>query len=251
MKKKFVIPILFVLFSNSYAQDDSIRKPMECGTGRIMQMENERNQKIIEDFIAASEKDTMFGNGLWATIGQQNTDEDILKAGLKGYNLDWSFSDLVKSVERGNYKYLLLFHHNENGAPLKMIAIYDQNHFMFRTYDPFYFKNYQHPEVLGKWIMSDAFSQKKNKPEITLKPIENELDYGYFLEIKEDYTFVMYDKGDCPAYIKINGRYSFDADRKITFYCNDIQYWGKKKKSKPFNKTYSFEMKDGILNLKQ
>ncbi|RZJ48803.1 MAG: hypothetical protein EOO44_19645 [Flavobacterium sp.] len=250
MKKLLFISIVLAIFSNSYAQNDSIRKPIECGTGRIMQLENERNQKIIEDFISASEKDTMFGNGLWATIGKQNTDEEILKAGLKGYNLDWSISDLVKSVERGDYKYLLLFHHNENGAPLKMIVLYDQNNFLFRTYDPYYFKNYQHPEVLGKWIMSEAFSPKE-KPEITLKPVENELDYGYFLEIKEDYTFVMYDKGDCPAYVKISGRYSFDTERKITFYCNDIRYFGKKKKPKSFvSGPFGLTKEDGFLTFK-
>jgi len=69
MKKSLFISIVLAIFSNSYAQNDSIRKPIECGTGRIMKLESERNHKIIEDFIAASEKDTMFGNGLWVTIG--------------------------------------------------------------------------------------------------------------------------------------------------------------------------------------
>lgn len=248
MKKSLFISIVLAIFSNSYAQNDSIRKPIECGTGRIMKLESERNHKIIEDFIAASEKDTMFGNGLWVTIGKQNTDEDILKAGLQGY--DWKEDNVIilKNLDDGNYHYILFSRQKEGEKYSKVIGIYNQNNFLFRTYDPFYFKNYQHPEVLGKWIMSEAFSPKE-KPEITLKPVENELDYGYFLEIKEDYTFLMYDKGDCPASVKINGRYSFDTERKITFYCNDIQYLGKKKKSKSFNETYSFEVKEEILTL--
>lgn len=244
MKKTFTIFLLFYLFSNSYAQRPN------CA-GILMDMENEKRQKIIEDFITASEKDTMFGNGRLQNIGKQNTDEEILKAGLKNENWNWENITPLKSIDHENYKYLLFSYHKGEKFNLQLMALYNKTNFTFRTYDPYFYKNYQHPEVLGKWNMSEGIGVKENQ-EITLKPY-NKLEYGNFIEIKEDFTFITYLIGDCPPDVTISGRYSFDAEGKITFYCNDIWYFfDKKKKGKPFvSGPFSFTKEENILILKK
>ena len=251
MKKFLLLVTLFALFFNSYAQNDSIRKPIECGTDRIMQLENERNQKIIEDFIAASKKDTMFGNGLWGTIGKQNTDEDILKEGLKGY--DWRNDHILilKSLDDKNHHYILFSHQKDGQKAYQAIAMYHKKSYSFRTYDAFWYKNYQHPELNGEWMMSKEFSPKGNS-EIILNRLEHDYDFGYFLKIKEDYTFETFMKGDCPPFSSIIGRYSFDADGKITFYCNEINFFSKKEIGKPFiSGPFTFTKEDDSLIFKK
>jgi hypothetical protein len=216
-----------------------------------MDRKNTEYKKIIEDFIAASERDPMFGNGMWITIGRQNTDEDILKEGFKDSSASHENIQILKSMDSGNYHYILLSTQKTGQKAYPTMALYHKTDFSFRgDFDPFYYKNYYNPEVLGKWIMSEAFSKKGNET-LTLKPLEHDYDYGYFIEMKEDYSFLMYDKGDCPAYETIKGRYYFD-EKGISFNCYDIKYLGKKKEGKPFiSGPFTFTLEDGVLTLKK
>ncbi|WP_131368587.1 hypothetical protein [Chryseobacterium soli] len=241
----------FVIPMEKATNEDINKKPVECGTGRIIQMQQEQYKKTIEDFIAASKKNMMFGNGIWMTIGKQNTDEDILKAGFKDSSSPHENIQILKSMDHGDYHYILFSTQKEGQKADLRMALYDKVIFSFRgDFDPFYYKNYYNPEVLGKWIMSEAFSRKKNET-LILKPLVNDYDYGYFLEIKEDYSFEMYDKGDCPAYERIKGRYYFD-EKGINFYCYDIQYLGKKKEGKSFTSgPFIFKKENGVLTLKK
>lgn len=251
LKNTITLFFLFAIFSNSYAQNDSIRKPVRNGTEIVMQMENQKNQKIIEDFISASEKDPMFGNGLWETIGKQNTDAEILKEGLKGYDGQDDKINILKSLDHENYHYILFSHQKQGKKTYLDIGMYHKTFFMFRTYDAFTYQNHYNPEVLGKWNMSEGFSKKGNN-ELTLKPITDPTKFGFFLEIKEDFTFHYYCTVCSNACVDRIGRYNVTPDT-ITFYFN--KYAGKdcsQKQLDPFTLgPFTFTKENGILTLKK
>lgn len=104
MAKNIILFCSILLAIICSAQNDSIQKTGKYGTE---EQEQRAYKLIIEDFISASEKDPMFGNGLWMTIGKQNTDEDILKAGFKDSYSRHENIRILKSMDHENYHYIL------------------------------------------------------------------------------------------------------------------------------------------------
>lgn len=118
----------------------------------------------------------------------------------------------------------------------------------------------QTPEITGKWKTNGFLGVNANAKFILQKAINDdkyENKYGLFVEINEDFTFSNYYQGWCGngCDLEIKGKYSLDTNNHITFYLNQFIYNGLgckgQKKLKPFTKTYSFEVNDGILILKQ
>ncbi|KFF11036.1 hypothetical protein IW15_17900 [Chryseobacterium soli] len=134
---------------------------------------------------------------------------------------------------------------------------------MFRTYDAFAYKNYQHPEIIGKW-KSDEILDLKTFTKADLKPLSNDKEnlenqFGQFLQINDDYTFRLYFHADCYMGCdeQIEDRYGFNADGEIIFYCNTFSYVGalcnkRKKEPKPYAIEHiKFTKEDEILILRK
>ncbi|MDV7697980.1 hypothetical protein N6B72_13725 [Chryseobacterium soli] len=96
-----------------------------------MQQLDKDRQKIIEDFISASEKSMTFVNGIWVAIGKQNTDEEILIAGVKGC-YDWKNDhvNVLKSLDHGSYHYILFSRQKEGQKYYESIAMYSKAGFL-------------------------------------------------------------------------------------------------------------------------
>jgi hypothetical protein len=115
--------------------------------------------------------------------------------------------------------------------------------------------------IVGKWRPDFFLGANENYEKLTLKPAVNndelENKYGQFVEINKDFTFRNYSQGWCGngCDLEIRGKYSLDTDNHIIFYYNQFIYNGLgckgQKKLKPFSQTYCFEVKDGVLILKQ
>lgn len=249
MKRLIVLLAMLITFSNVYSQTDGVNQLLDNHLGKQSDLDDTKNQKIIEDFIAASEKDTMFGNGRWATIGKQNTDTEILKEGLKGYDRQDDNINILKSIDHENYYYILFSHQKQGEKTYLSIGMYHKTIFMFRTYDAFTYQNHYNPEVLGQWKMSEAFSKKGNN-ELTLIPITNQTKFGDFLEIKEDFTFHYYCTVCSNACVDRVGRYDVTPNT-ITFYFNG--HAGEDCSSKQLNPftlgPFNYKKENGVLTL--
>ncbi len=228
-----------------------------------MRQEEERNHIVVTDFMAAAKKDKLFINGRWPSISKQNSDLEILKVGLKTiYEWEEDNVQFLASGEDGNYKYLLFSHQQDHKFPAKVMALYNKQQATFRTYDAFYYKNYQHPELIGKWKLDAPFGriapwQKTLYPLVTDDNPEEQ--YGDFLEINEDYSFKTYQKsvGNNGCDALLTGHYDIDARNEISLFFDSFSTAGICKVHPPKNEQpfyigpYTFTEQDGMIILKR
>lgn len=243
------------------AQNDSIQEPIPCGTWFIIEKMNKENQKNIDDFIVASQKSMLFENGIWIHIGKQNTDEAILKKGLNKKDWHWKYIRIQKSIDSGNYRYILFSNTKGEKINMKYIALYDKIKFNFRVYDAFYYKNYQNPKLIGKFKLKSAFGYEVEKKIIMQPAIEDdnpENKWGSFVEIHDDYSFIANEKTFCGmgCVETRKGYYYIGKNGHIHFYFNEFLYdgiaCGEQKKKKPFTLSYTFsENEVGNIELMQ
>ncbi len=204
--KKSIILWLIVGCSFMFAEENTtqtrVYRPVECGTGAIIRSMQAKEQKIIDDFKAHAKETPLMDNGLWHHIGHKDSPFEVLDEAIKGYP-SWKKED-VALINGWDITHIL-FRHKED----LLIAVYQNEN--VRIYDAFFYKNKEHPEMIGLWGSSKLLFTQNVPSSVMLSKTDRKLIY--FLELKDDYTFNNYGKSS-ESY---SGKYYFTKEGKIGF----------------------------------